>query len=78
MSGAGRTVRMQTSRPAGGGDRSQGRYTYRHARPSVAVDMIVFRMVDERLCVLLVRRGREPFAGQWALPGGFVDIDESL
>jgi len=40
--------------------------------------MIVFRMVDERLCVLLVRRGREPFAGHWALPGGFVDIDESL
>lgn len=40
--------------------------------------MIVFRMVDEQLCVLLVRRGRKPFAGQWALPGGFVNIDESL
>jgi len=78
MSRAGRTVRMQQSRPAGGGDRSEGRYTYRHPRPSVAVDITVFRMVDERLCVLLVRRGREPFAGHWALPGGFVDIDESL
>ena len=53
-------------------------YTYSHARPAVSVDVIVFKLLDERLHVLLVRRGREPFAGAWAIPGGFVEIDESL
>ncbi len=47
-------------------------------RPSVAVDCVVLGMVDGRLSVLLARRDQPPFAGRWALPGGFVAIDESL
>jgi len=49
-----------------------------HGRPLTTVDVVIFGIVDERLCVLLVRRPRgsgEPFPGLWALPGGFVDID---
>jgi 8-oxo-dGTP diphosphatase len=44
---------------------------------SVAVDVVVFTVVDSQLEVLLTRRPIEPFEGCWALPGGFVREDES-
>jgi 8-oxo-dGTP diphosphatase len=53
-------------------------YTYRYPRPALSVDCIVFGLDDESLKVLLIRRGGEPFAGTWALPGGFVLLDETL
>ncbi|TET49879.1 MAG: NUDIX hydrolase [Anaerolineales bacterium] len=49
-----------------------------YPHPSVTVDVIVFRLRDGDLQVLLIRRGHEPYGGMWAIPGGFVDIDESL
>ncbi|NVB39153.1 NUDIX hydrolase [Pseudenhygromyxa sp. WMMC2535] len=51
--------------------------SYEHPRPALSVDCVVFGLDDE-LQVLLIRRGIEPFAGQWALPGGFVHLDETL
>jgi 8-oxo-dGTP diphosphatase len=42
------------------------------------VDAVVFGFDDQDLKVLLIQRGVPPFAGKWALPGGFVHIDESL
>ena len=45
-------------------------------RPSVTVDMVVLTIADAALRVLLVERGRQPFKGQLALPGGFVRVDE--
>lgn len=50
----------------------------RYPRPSVTVDIAVFTPISGRLCVLLIRRGNHPFLGSWALPGGFVDMDEDL
>ena len=47
-------------------------------RPSVTVDVVIFSLIDENLHVLLVRRKYQPFAGMWAIPGGFVHIHESL
>ena len=52
-------------------------YCYDYPRPSVTVDLVVFALVGESIRILLVRRGEEPFAGSWAIPGGFLDLDES-
>jgi 8-oxo-dGTP diphosphatase len=49
-----------------------------YPRPSVTVDLVIFTIADDDLKVLLIRRGVDPFKGRWALPGGFVDIHESL
>ena len=53
-------------------------YTYQYARPAVTVDCVVFGLDDQDLKVLLIQRDNEPFAGRWALPGGFVMMDETL
>lgn len=53
-------------------------FTYEHPRPSVTVDVAVFSDRPEGIHILLVQRGQEPFKGRWALPGGFVDMDEPL
>src|SRR4029077_18307257 len=45
---------------------------------AVTVDLVVFTLVGDRLCVLTVMRGAEPFKGRWALPGGFVKPEENL
>lgn len=55
-----------------------GGFTYRYARPALAVDCVVFGLDDHDLKVLLIRRGMDPFLGRWALPGGFVHMDETL
>jgi len=44
----------------------------------VTVDALVFAGTKPDLHALLIQRGNEPFKGQWALPGGFVDMDETL
>lgn len=49
-----------------------------YERPSVTVDVVLFALREDQLRVLLVRRKHWPYADHWALPGGFVDIDESL
>jgi 8-oxo-dGTP diphosphatase len=45
---------------------------------SVAVDLVILTIRDQRLRVLLVRRGIPPYRGRWALPGGFVEEGEDL
>jgi 8-oxo-dGTP diphosphatase len=53
-------------------------YCYDYPRPQVTVDIVVFTLLDRLLRALLIRRGHEPFAGKWAIPGGFLEIDESV
>lgn len=50
----------------------------RFERPSVTVDLVIFTLRQGQLQVLLVKRKHWPFEGMWALPGGFVHMDESL
>jgi 8-oxo-dGTP diphosphatase len=47
-------------------------------RPSLAVDVAILSVVEGRVEVALVQRGEHPHKGRWALPGGFVQMDESL
>jgi len=51
-------------------------YHYDYPRPALCCDTVVFCGPHEARKVLLVKRGSEPFAGCWALPGGFVDEGE--
>ena len=51
----------------------------KYAKPSVTADMVIFsRFSDGSLQVLLIRRGKSPYKDQFALPGGFVNPDESV
>lgn len=45
---------------------------------AVSVDVAIFTFRDDEAHVVLIRRGNEPYKGAWALPGGFVEIDEDL
>jgi len=53
-------------------------YTYEFPRPAVSVDIVLFTLQKGRLYVLLIQRGKAPFFNEWALPGGFVNMDETL
>jgi 8-oxo-dGTP diphosphatase len=57
---------------------TKGKYVYDWPRPMVTVDAVVFARRQEKTRVLLIRRGKEPFKGKWAVPGGFVNMDEEL
>jgi 8-oxo-dGTP diphosphatase len=50
----------------------------KYERPAVTVDIILFSVATAELKVLLIKRKQAPFEGRWALPGGFVEMDESL
>lgn len=51
---------------------------YKYPRPAVAIDCVVFGLTNTELQLLLIRRSETPYKHRWALPGGFVRIDESL
>jgi 8-oxo-dGTP diphosphatase len=53
-------------------------HTYRYPRPALTVDCVVFGFDETDLKVLVIKRGLDPFKGKWALPGGFVRIDETI
>ncbi|MCY4404121.1 MAG: NUDIX hydrolase [Candidatus Poribacteria bacterium] len=53
-------------------------YCYDFPRPSVTVDIVLFTDEYPHPQVLLIRRKNPPFKGLWALPGGFLEMDESL
>ena len=53
-------------------------YQYEYPRPAVSADVVVLDRRSEQPKILLIQRLHEPFAGQWALPGGFLEMDENL
>lgn len=55
-----------------------GEYIYDWPRPMVTVDALIFAVCDNRKSVLLIKRGNDPYKDSWAVPGGFVEMDEEL
>lgn len=53
-------------------------YTYEYARPAVTVDIALFYPLENDTRILLIGRRDEPFKNRFALPGGFVEMDETL
>jgi 8-oxo-dGTP diphosphatase len=53
------------------------KYCYDYPRPAVTTDCVVFSYSGEMVKVLLIKRGNDPFKDMWALPGGFMQMDES-
>lgn len=53
-------------------------YTYPYPRPALTVDAVVFKNDGMNWQVLFIQRKNEPFKGKWALPGGFVDMNETV
>src|SRR5260221_1149349 len=53
-------------------------HTYQYPRAALTVDCVVFGYDEGELKVLLIQRGLEPFKGRWAMPGGFVRVNETL
>jgi 8-oxo-dGTP diphosphatase len=54
------------------------KYCYDYPMPALTVDCVVFGFNGTQIKILLINRGVEPFKGKWALPGGFVHMDESV
>jgi 8-oxo-dGTP diphosphatase len=64
--------------PAAGTGFDAVSHSYEFPRPALTVDCVVFGLDEQGLKILLIRRGLEPFRGRWALPGGFVRVEESV
>ncbi len=53
------------------------KHTYDYPRPAVTTDVVLITQTLPQK-ILLIQRGNDPFKGKWAMPGGFVDMDEDL
>lgn len=56
----------------------KNKYCYDYPRPAVTADIILFGREQDKLHVLLIERGNGPYKGTWAIPGGFIDEDETI
>lgn len=57
---------------------SEQQYTYKYPRPAVTTDCVIFGFDGKRLHILLIERGIDPYKGSWALPGGFLQMNETV
>lgn len=59
-------------------DQRKKMYCYDYPRAMLTVDMVVLRKTDSKTEVLLIRRLNDPYKDHWALPGGFIEMKETL
>lgn len=53
-------------------------YQYEYPRPMVTVDMVVIKKKENSTEILLIERGNDPYKNHWALPGGFIEMEETM
>ncbi|OFX24789.1 MAG: NUDIX hydrolase [Bacteroidetes bacterium GWA2_31_9] len=53
-------------------------FTYEYPRPALTADCIILHKLGKSFELLLIKRKHEPFENHWALPGGFMDMDETI
>lgn len=53
-------------------------YTYKYPHPAVTTDCVIFGFDGASINILLIERGIEPYKGTWALPGGFLNMSETV
>jgi 8-oxo-dGTP diphosphatase len=53
-------------------------YTYKYPQPALTTDALIVARKENQYFILLIERKFDPFKGFWALPGGFVNMDEEL
>ena len=53
------------------------RYCYKYPRPAVTTDCVIFGTEGKNVKLLLIKRGKDPYKGKWAFPGGFLNMEES-
>ncbi len=53
-------------------------YTYEYPHAAITADCVIYGFDGEHLKILLIERGVEPYKGMWALPGGFMRMDETI
>lgn len=58
--------------------KNEKKYCYEFPRPAVSVDIVVLAGEGDEREILLIKRAKDPYKGFWAIPGGFVEIDEPL
>lgn len=54
------------------------KYRYHYPHPAITADVVVFTISDNKLKLLLIKRGQDPYKEFWAIPGGFLELDEGL
>ena len=59
-------------------ENTENQYCYNYPHPSVTTDAVVFTIFKDKLRILLIKRGAAPYRGCWAIPGGFLEMDEDL
>ena len=53
-------------------------FTYKYPRAALTTDALVYAKKENDVFVLLIQRGHEPYKNKWALPGGFIEMNETL
>ena len=59
-------------------DKPKIMYTYQYPHPAVTTDSVIFGFDGTSINILLIERGLDPYKGAWALPGGFLNMDETV
>lgn len=68
----------ENKQPTANSQQQELKYCYKYPHPAVTADCVIFGFDESnKMKVLLIQRGNDPYKGKWAFPGGFMNIDET-